>query len=90
MTGGGRPESKVPSFDRSVDQKGLGREPRSQQLKGHQRKQTGRVFHGCAHPKAKIGPNCGSNAFWDGTEMLVSRRWRTLIRRQRYRGSDQM
>ena len=66
MTGGGRPESKVPSFDRSVDQKGLGREPRSQQLKGHQRKQTGRVFHGCAHLKAKIGPNCGSNAFWDG------------------------
>ena len=39
MTGGGRPESKVPSFDRSVgrdsnlDQKGPGREPRSQLLK---------------------------------------------------------
>jgi hypothetical protein len=71
MTGGGCPESKVLSFDRSVgrdsnlDQKGPGREPLSQLLKVTSESKPG-VFHGCAHPKAKVGPNCGSNAFRDG------------------------
>ena len=71
MTGGGRPKSKVPSFDRSVgrdsnlDQKGPGREPLSQLLKVTSESKPG-VFHGCAHPKPKIGPNCGCNAIWDG------------------------
>ena len=50
MTGGGRPESKVPSFDRSagrdsnLDQKGPGREPRSQLLKVASESKSGASF----------------------------------------------
>ena len=96
MTGGGRPSLKVPSFDRSVgrdsnlDQKGPGREPLSQLLKVTSESKPGASFMATLIRKPKSARIAAATPFGTATEMLVSRPWRTLIRRQRYRGSDQM
>jgi hypothetical protein len=94
MTGGGRPESKVPSFGQigsNLDQKGPGREARSQLLK----------VTGKSKPRARLSwlrSSESQNRPELRQQRLLGRRPKCwyhdhgglLIRRQRYRGSDQM